>query len=433
MTAPHIVHRLFLASAALAFFLPGAAFSQDTTPTKPRVLPDKVQPRPQVRRPEVDPNVTVRRRPRPEYDPLGIRVGSFLVLPEISLKESYTDNAALDENDEQTDFVTQIQPSVQINSDWSRHALGLELGSDIAIHADQSDEDYEDFFALGNGRLDVSRQTSVTGTAELRQAHEGRDDPEDADNQKLTDFYRWGAGLALNHQFNRIGVTVGGKAERNDFNDAADDDRDATIYDFLVRTSYDLSPRLDLFVEGRYNVEDRDENVDDAGIKRDTDGYEARFGASVDVTSVLFGEAFVGYRVQQFDDNDFDDETGLSFGLDMNWNPTLLTTVGFSGQRDFRPTNQAGAASNFRTQFGVTVDHELLRNMIIGAEATYLNDNFRGDDREDDTYLLGLNLTYWLNRNLSIGGGYDYSKRNSNQAGQDFEANTVSIGLTARL
>jgi hypothetical protein len=412
VTALPNVRCLLLASSAFIILTPELALAQ-------------AQP--------VDPNTTVTERPRPEYDPLGIRAGSFLIFPELGITGFYSDNVGFDEDDEQSDFVTEIEPSVTFASQWSRHLLQLEAGSDIAIHADESDEDFQDFFALGNGRVDVSRQTNVVANAQARLAHEGRDDPEDAGNDELTDIYQFGGGLAVNHQINRLGFTLGGDVLRSVFDDDAEEDRNANVYDLLLRTSYEVSPRFDMFVEGRYNVEDRDDNVDDNGIERDTDGYEARLGASVDLTAVLFGEAFAGYRVQRFEEDAFDDETGISFGVDLNWNPTLLTSIGFSGQRDFRPTDEGGAASNFRTDFGITVDHEVLRNVIINGEARYQNDDFRGDDREDDSFLVGGGVTVWLNRNLSLNAGYDYSERDSNEAGQDFTVNQFSIGLTLRL
>ncbi len=410
MIASPIAHRLLLASAVAAMALPDLAQAQ-----------------------EVDPNTTVTNRSRPEYDPLGIRAGSFLMFPELAVTEAYSDNVGLDEDDEQSDFVTQIQPTLEFVSQWSRHLLSLEAGADIAIHADESGEDYEDLFAAAQGRVDVSRQTNLAATALVRQGHEGRDDPEDPDADDLTDTYSFGGGLDLNHQINRLGFTVGVDVVRNTYDNNGQDDRDANIYDFLLRTSYELSPRFNAFIEGRYNVEDRDDDVDDAGIERDTDGYEARLGAALDVTAVLFGEAFVGYRVQSFDESDFDDEEGVSFGVDLNWNPSQLTSVGFSGQRDFRPTDEGGAASNFRTEFGITIDHELLRNLIVDGRASYQNDDFRGDDREDDTYSVGAGLTYWLNRNISLTAGYDHAERSSNEVGQDYKVNEVLVGLTLRL
>lgn len=413
MTASCKVHRLLLASAALAI-----------------ATPELVQAQQQQ---AADPNTTVADRARPAYDPLGIRAGSFLVFPELAVTGSYSDNVGFDEDDEESDIVTEIEPSVEFQSQWSRHLLAVEVGSEIALHADQGDEDYQDLFAVGRSRVDVSRQTNIAATGEVRRGHEGRDDPEDAGNDDLTDLYQFGGGMALNHDINRLGFTVGGDFLRSAYDDDAEEDRNANVYDVLLRTSYEFSPRLDLFLEGRYNVEDRDDNVDDNGVARDTDGYEGRLGAGLDITSVLFGEAFAGYRVQRFDEDDFDDETGISFGFDVNWNPTLLTSFGFSGQRDFRATDEGDAASNFRTEVGITIDHEVLRNMIVNGEARYQNDDFRGDDRKDDTVLLGAGLTYWINRNLSFNAGYDYSGRNSNQAGEDYQVNEFSIGLTARL
>ena len=410
MTASFKGHRFLLASAAVIVFSPGLV---------------------QAQQPQVDPNTTVTDRPRPEFDALGIRAGSFLVFPELALTETYSDNVGFDEDDAESDFRTTIAPSVEFQSQWANHLLVVEAGSEFAIHAEEDDEDYQDYFLLGRGRLDVSRQTNVEANAQARLAHEEPDDPEADDD--LNETLQFGGGAALNHQFNRVGLRFGADVLRTVFDDDDEEDRNANVYDILLRTTYDFSPRLDLFVEGRYNVEDRDDNVDDAGVERDTDGYEARFGAGLDLTSVIFGEAFAGYRVQRFAEDDFDNETGLSFGVDINWNPTLLTSVGLSGQRDFRPTDEGDAASNFRTEFAVTVDHELLRSLILNGEARYQNDDFRGDEREDDTIVLGGGLTYWFNRNVSLNAGYSYSDRSSNEAGEDFEVNEVSVGLTLRL
>jgi hypothetical protein len=410
VTAPHCYRRVLLASTALLICGAEGALAQ----------------------PAPDPNVTVQDRPRPEYDPLGVRAGAFLLSPELAVTESYTDNAGFDEDDEQADFVTQIEPSLEARSDWSVHELGVVVGADIAIYAEESDEDYQDIFAVADGRLDVSRQTNVIAEGQVRQTHQGRDDPED-EGGDLVDVFQYGGALGAEHEFNRLILGLRGEVLRNDFEEAAEDDRDNHIYNALLRLGYEVSPRLDVFTEGRYVTEVRDDDVDDAGIDRDTDGYEARLGAGVDLTSVLFGEFFAGYRVQRFDEPGFDDETGVSFGVDLNWNPTLLTSVGISGLRDFQPTDEADAVSNFRTEFGVTIDHELWRNLIVGAEAAYQNDDFKGSGQEDNTIVLGVGTTYWLNRNIAFNAGYQFSDRSSNVDGEEFTVNEVSVGIALRL
>ncbi len=378
----------------------------------------------------LDPNVTVLDRPRPEYDPIGARAGAFRVFPELSLTGAYSDNVNFDDDgDEESDYIATIRPSVDFQSDWSRHALGLEVGAEFALHQDEDDEDYEDFFVNGDGRFDISRQTQLRADLGAELGHEGADE---INNDGVEEFTSVDGGLALSHQFNRVTVTLGGDAERIVFDDNDQSDEDRYEYNATLRTAYDVSPRLDVFVEGRYNVLKYDEAQDVTEIDQDSDGYEARFGAGLDITSVLFGEAFAGYRVQEFDENN-DDESGVSFGVDLNWNVTQLTSIGVTGKRDFEPSNQANANSNFQTELSLDINHELLRNFVVGGSVSYENDNFRGVDREDDTYRFGAQATYWLNRNASLNAGYDYSERESNQDGEDFEANEISIGLTLRL
>lgn len=380
---------------------------------------------------DVDPNTTVTSRAKPGYDPLGIRAGAFIISPELRVASVYSDNVGRDEDDEQSDIATLISPIVAIKSNWSVHSLAAEVGSEIAIHKDEGGEDYQDVFANAGATIDVSRQTNLALGLNARRSHVDRDDPDDVDEDELTDLYLFGGAVGLQHQFNRIGIGATVEAQRSLY-DEEEDDQDEMVYDFLLRTSYELSPRIAVFGEGRYNIEDRIQNVDDDGFERDSDGYELRLGTEIDLTAVLFGEVFAGYRVQRFDD-DFGDETGLSFGVDLNWNPTQLTSVGLTGTRDFEATDEAGAASNFNTSVALSIDHELLRNVIVSGEASYSLADFRNSDREEDTIGLGVGAQYWLNRNITLETGYRYSTRDSNQDDESFTANDFEVGIAFKL
>ncbi len=382
---------------------------------------------------EPEPNVTVETRPRPEYDPLGIRAGAFLIRPQVEVLGSYSDNVALEEDDEQSDFVAQVQPEVTAQSQWSRHALAITAAADIARHLEEDSEDFEDVSLSGEGRLDVTRQAAATAEALIERGHEGRDDPEDIGDGDIVPTLRYGGALGFTQEFNRVNVGIRGQAFRTTFDDAAQEDLDGNVYDLFLRGGYLLSPRINTFVELRYNVDDRDDQFDDNGIERGSHGYEARLGTAVDLTALLFGEAFVGYRVQQFEDDAFDDATGVSFGANLAWNITQLTTITLEGTRDFEPTAQGGASSNQVTTVGVTVDHELLRNVLLNGNAQYSNDEFQDDDRTDDTIIAGGGITYLLNRNLSLEGQYRFANRDSTEAGEDFTENRFTVGFVARL
>ena len=361
------------------------------------------------------------------YDALGLRLGAFTLFPTLTVSEVYESNVELAAEDEQSDFVTSIQPALALRSGWSVHRLELATGANIAVHANESDEDYEDLFARATGRIDVRRSTTVDISADVERLHVGRDDPED-DGNDLVYYISYGSAIQLNRQFNRLTLSGDVAVERDDFDDE-EDDRDVTLYDAGLRSSYRIGRGLDLFVEGRYNIEDRDQDIDDGGFERDSRGYELRLGASEEINALLSGELFVGYRLQQFDEPTFDDESGLSFGADLTWQPTQLTTVGLAATRTLNPTDQAGATSNFETGAALSLAHELRRNITLTANLGYTQSDFSGDARADDTIEGGVGAIYRMNRWIGLNAGYDYRERNSTDDNEDFQAHRVQIGL----
>lgn len=370
------------------------------------------------------------------YEPLGIRAGSFLIYPTLSVSEAYDDNVFATKNDTDDDLITLISPQVRAESNFSRHSLGLTAGSDVAFHVSETDEDYQDFFVAGDGRLDITRRNFVDAEATLARGHQDRDDPEDSgDRGQLTKFNRYGGALSFTQLFNRLNFRVTGSAFRTAYEESDESDRDQNSYEAQLRTGFFVSPRINAFVQGSYNIQKRDRREDFDGIDRDSNGWGVSVGTAVDLTNLLVGEVSVGYRRQSFDQDDFNDEDGIGYGLDLTWTPTLLTTVALSGGGDFRPTSSEGsdAESNFRSTVGVSVSHELLRNVLLNANANYVRDDFSGVDRTDNTIYLGGGASYLLNRYLSLDAGYTFSNRWSDESSEEFTRNLVRIGVTGRL
>lgn len=384
---------------------------------------------------EPSPNVAVTDRGRPAYDPLGIRAGTFLVFPSLTVSENYDDNIFAEPDDETSDFITLLEPRVDIVSNFPRHELGLTLGSDIAFYADESDENFQDFFLEGDGELDITRQSTLGANLDVGRFHVGRDDPEDIGADEHVDYWRYAGGLTFRQEFNRLNFRLATRARRDDYQDVngiSTDERDVNVYDVLFRTGFLISPRFNTFIEGRYNRQDRDELGND-GLNRDSQGWEARLGTEVDITALLFGEAFVGFRQQFFDEDDFDTEDGISFGVDLTWNPTTLTTLALTGGADFEPTRQTGSSSNFESTIGLSIDHELLRNVLVGASAEYERDEFEEIDRIDNTIIVGASTTYLINRYLGLQGAYTFEDRSSDLANEEFTRNIFTISITAQL
>ncbi len=384
---------------------------------------------------ESDPNVPVTGRPRPDYDPLGVRAGGFLIYPSVTVDGAYNNNVLATDNDEEDDYIFTFRPEIQVRSNFPRHSLGFTVESDIGRYVDHTNEDFEDYGAALAGRLDITRNNRLTAAANVGREHDSRDDPEDAGadvTDKPVEYYVFGSALGFQQDFNRFNFGLLGTFDRRDYNEEDanqdEDERDRNRYGARLRTGYFISPRINAFLQGGYRREQRDASNKS---QRDNDVYSAGVGTAIDFTGLLFGEAFVGWSLQEFDDSTFDSQNGLDYGVNLTWNPTRLTTLRLDGGGGFEPSDVG--SSNLESKIGLRVDHELRRNVLIGSEVTYTRDDFQDTDRTDNRFDLGPDITYLINRYLSVGAGYTFTTRTSDDEDREFNRHLVSVRLTAQL
>lgn len=387
---------------------------------------------------------TVEGRARPQYDPLGQRIGAFILFPELVVQEQYESNIFFTPNNEEDDFITRIMPELTLRSDWNNHLLQFETGGDFGFYADNSDEDYQDYFFGTSGRVDIRRSTQLRLQARYSRDHESRESPDDADAvaggrvaEEPTEIDIYSAGAALRHDFGRINATVGGDFERLSYDDPKaigggtinEHERDRNIYETLLRVGYQIQPQYEAFVQGSYNKREYD-GLDD-GVDRDSDGYGVAVGMEIDFGGVVFGEFFAGYRYQDYDDPTLSSLSGIGGGGNITWNVTQLTTIEGTLSGDVRETTQTGASGRQVATGEVSVDHELRRNILLGANLIGTRDDYEGIDRTDWIYGAGADATYLINRYLRAGVGYEFTKRDAEEANDDFTNHVflIRVGL----
>ena len=384
---------------------------------------------------EPNPNVPVTARPRPDFDPLGIRAGGFLIFPSVAVDSQYNSNILAEDDNEEDDFIFTFSPRIDVVSNFPRHSLNWSLETDVGRYVDHTDENFWDYGTELGGRLDITRRNRLTGTAFARRGHESRDDPDDpgADvTEEPVEYYNYGGSLGFQQDFNRFNVGVLGTFDRRDYNeedpDVNEDERDRNLYGGRLRTGYFISPRINAFLQGGYRREQRDASNKS---QRDNNVYEARVGTAVDFTGLLFGEASVGWALQDFDDSDFDNENGLTYGVNLTWNATRLTSFRLDGAGGFEPSDVG--SSELESRIALRVDHELLRNVLIGGQVAYTRNDFQDTDETDNRVDVGPDVTYLLNRYLSVGAGYTFTKRDSDDNDREFTRNLVTVRLNAQL
>ncbi len=386
----------------------------------------------------------VRDRARPEIDPLGVRLGSFLLYPALSTGLVYNDNVFATQNNTKSDFIATVVPRFDLRSNFGRHELRLTAEAEAGRYFDNTSENYVDYNLAGTGRLDVGTEGAFTGGFGHRRAHEGRGDPDSQVNVNDRDepilYTVTGGNAGYRQGFGRFNASIRFGADFLDFQDVerrnattvAQDFRNRWIYQTQARLGYEILPGYEAFLRGTHTAIAYDRR-DPAGFQRDSDGFEAVVGARLDITGLIVGEVFAGYLERDYDDARLKDFDGLTFGGRLDWAVTQLTTVYGIARRSVLETTRFNASSIEQTLFAVGVDHELLRQFIVDAQLRRITDVFQGVSIEDQYWRATVGGTYTFNRNMFVNAGYTYETRDSDAVGRDYDANIVTLRLGFRL
>ena len=383
---------------------------------------------------------SVFQRARPDYDPLGVRAGSFVIFPQIEIGESYDDNIFADKNDEDDDFITVVAPQATAESDWGRHALNLSAGALAGFYLDHNDEDYIDGFATADGRLDVVRGTQLLGGLGWRHLHEDRGSPDSPTNAKEpVEYENLFASVGAVRSLGRISARIDGILDRLEFHDVdanggghiEEDDRDRTQYSLIGRVGYEYLPNTDAFVQVTGRFREYDE-LNAAGEDRSSQGYAAVVGTELNFTPKVTGEVFAGYQYTTYDDEAFDDVASPALGGNVLWNVTGLTSIRGFAEGSIEETTQADASSYLAVRIGGSVEHELRRNILLGAGLTFGRDDYEGISRTDDVFIGLLSARYLINRNFYARAAFTHTTRTSD-TDDEYSRNVILLTLGAQL
>jgi hypothetical protein len=390
-----------------------------------------------------DRNVSVRERPRPEYEALGLSVGTFALYPVLQIDAEHNDNIFAVETGPDSDWIVRVKPEVSLESGWSRHALSLYARGHIARYQDFDDENFEDWSVGATGRLDISRAANIA----FGYDHSSLTEPRTSSNAPAAtrgpvSYDLDAAFLAATRTSGRLKLSGRADVRTYDYEDALtvfnvivdQDNRDRTITSLTGRADVAISPATALFVQATTNERDYETAASIIQPARDSDGYEILAGANFEVGAVMRGEIAAGYISQDFEDVSYDDIDGFGARAQLEWFPTQLTTVAGFASRTIEDSGLSGSGGYLSTAVGARVDHELMRNVLLNAEVSLSRDEYDDIDREDERFQASIGGTYLLNRNLgvSLSAGRFEQTSDGLGAGAEFEVNRVTATLVAQ-
>jgi len=382
-------------------------------------------------------------RAHPEYDPVPIAVGAFTLLPTATVRLEATDNYRASNNNRQSDVYVTVRPAATLRSNWARHKLSVDGFYEQRIHFKLSDENSNSLGTTVRGLYDISRQTQLSADFSARSEVESRSALGSfRGSTEPVRFSSLRASLGVAQSFNDLQLTGRGSIDKINFSDAkitgGEIDQDFRDFERLTvggNARYSLRNGIGVIGGLQYDKTRYDFGRGSPGfvsgttLDRESSGFSAQAGVSLELTRLIFGTIQAGYLSRRYQDPLLRDFNGLSFSADVLWNPTPLTSVSLRGARSIEESASTTFSGNTRTDFNVRVDHELYRYVLISGDLDYSHFRANGPGPRGNEYGATAAARYLIDRRFTLTGSLRHARRTSNLAGLRFNATSGSIGL----
>jgi hypothetical protein len=381
----------------------------------------------------------------------GVRTGSFLVLPSVQFDLAYNDNIRATETNPVSDGIATIRPQVAIESNWNNHSFRLDGRYQRSANFENSSENASEYGTVANGRLDISRQTQLSGTLEYNRLAERRGDlgsfQSTAERVKFSTF---GGALRLDQRLGDLTVRAEGRVQRWRYDDVRLQSgamldqrfRDFDVVSGSLQTGYSISPITQVFARAtvetrRYDLRPGDIGFDPiTGVDRSADSYRLEFGVQRELTQLLLATVRFGYLNFRYPDPTVQDLNVFAYFGTVRWNVTPLTSIYLDTERSVDETVSPVTAGNLRDEVRLRVDHELLRKLVVTGRARlgWINPSVTnggagfifGKSRERQ---FEVEARYYLKDRFRLQFAARHQARTSDANFFNFKSNTVSVGL----
>lgn len=383
-------------------------------------------------------------RSRSIYDPAGIRAGGFLIFPSLEFGIGRDDNIYRSRELETGDSIRSLRPRIYADSQWQNHALQIDAGFDASLYGEADDEDVTNKFASVAGQLDITRDAWLRGTLGMRELHDDRGNPNSPRTAaRPVSRNMLNVRIEAFRRVNRLGFGVQARYVDLAYDDSvetvtggrlAQDDRDRGEGEVSAHAAWDLASGYQAYLRGTRYFRRYDHLQGDDRYDRDSDGTEVVAGARVDLGIVLYADVFAGHRRQSYDRDDrLPTVDGLTYGTALTWNATPLTSIRGTVRRTVDESTLRRASGDVVSAFELGLDHELRRNLLIGAKVGLITHRYEGIQREEDIVTSGVKGTWLINKTLHTMFGFRFERRESSIDRNSYNKNLVYLDVRVQI
>ncbi len=382
-----------------------------------------------------------------DFDPKGIRMGSFLLFPTLELDEVYNNNiyaTNFGDNGRTASFVQLIKPGVELRSDWQSHMLNFFARGNVGIFSATPTPNFTDGSTGFDGRFDIQRDWNVYGGASFNHNHEDPGTPNAATGAVPPNTYDQISGNAGYYQkFNRFSVRADGRLDNYNYTNNLVSTggslpgfyRDRAETRESLRLGYQLGGDSQVWTRGSLNQRNYKYTPDSSGFNRNSSGFDIVGGLQLDFGGITSVEVFAGFLQQDYVDSNFKQVMQPTFGLTGFWNPIRELSVRPFVSRTVSDAGLANAAAYLSTAGGLDVDYKIRPNIKISGFGSYSVADYSVVSRtstEYDQYLtVRGSVIYSLDNVFFIGPSVQYTYKTSNLPSANYDQIIAMLRLGA--
>jgi hypothetical protein len=370
------------------------------------------------------------------YAPVGIRVGSFIYYPAVTVGAGFTTNAEKVPGSGGSPTVN-ISPELLIQSDWARHEASFSFKGDWEHFINGAARDNPSAEAAARIRLDLADRWNLALASVYDYSQQSISDPNfptgATDNPGVHTIDN---SVEFNGAIGRNEFTFGTRAIRSIYEDASNGStridqsyRDNWLFSERVRLGYELSPAFTPFVEGELFQRRYDDGTDDAGIARSSRGFAVRAGVAFEDAPIWKGEIAIGTRQEKLDDPSLATLRALTVDGSLVWSPTELTTVTTNVSSGFNPSTNPASPGSIVYAGSIDLAYAWRPNVTFDLTGAAQYEHFVGLGETDWTYGLGAAATWKLNRSMQLRAGYLHEWETSDAPGVAYTSDSVRVDL----
>lgn len=369
------------------------------------------------------------------YAPLGLRAGSFVLLPSLDLVGGYSTNPLHAPTGPSSAAYFIGMPELQAISDWDRHSLTADIiGSYTEYDGNLVPSLNAPYFSSKvDGRIDVTRDTQIVVENRYLLNTDNPGSPNlQAQLARLPINTDLGGTLGLVQEFNRLSFTLLGTFDTAQYDNSlltngqqvSNVDRNFDQTAGIVRVAYDLDPGFKPFVQVQ-----EDQRTHEFDSQHNSTGTSVQVGGDVDLFGSLTGEMAGGWLFRSYDDPTMANISGFIANGELIWQPTALTTAKLGADSQVYETIVEGASGQFTRDLNLEVDHAFLPWIIGALKTGYGTDDYVGSPLRDTRYFVSAGVTYKMSRELQLRTEVREDWQVATESSFTYEATSVLFGV----